>query len=138
LDRDRCGKAIDLDRGAAWRIDREMLLPKPVVLGEIVLHVGEENSDVNDLLPTAAGILQYPAHVLENAAHLRGDVVGNDPPLIIQINARDLFTSAYARAHAAEEKQRAHPPGVRVVAHGFGRLLRIETFHGTKVQRTIS
>ena len=129
---DRRGQAVDLQGGPARRVLLEVLLPQPVVGGEIVLHVGEEDGYVHDLFPRGTGILQDPLHVLEHAAHLRFDVVGNDVPISIQLHAGYLLRATRPRPHAAEEEQIAHAPGMRVVAYGLGGLGRGEGIHGRK------
>ena len=55
-----------------------MFRVETVVGRKILLHVCEENGDVDDVLPCRLGVLQNEPDVFENRATLRFDVVPDD------------------------------------------------------------
>src|SRR5918912_2761124 len=59
LDGDGRGKASDFHGRAAGRIVREVLGPEPVVDGEVAAQIGEEDSHVDEAIPTRPGFLEY-------------------------------------------------------------------------------
>ena len=122
---DGCGKAIDLDRRAAGRIFGEILGPQFIVSLEIVFHVREKNGHIHNFIPVAAGVLENVFHVIENAAALLFDIVGNNLSVCIELHAGNFFRAFFTRTHAGKEKQIAHALRMRVQAHGLGRFGRM-------------
>lgn len=82
----------------------KVLFPQAIIDREVILHVRKEDGHVHDLPPITSGFLKDPLHVLENAAALRFNVVGNDPALCIKFHPGYFAASAFARTYTAEEQ----------------------------------
>jgi hypothetical protein len=106
------GSPAGLIVGKELRVNR-------IVLLEIVLHVGEEDRNIYELIPGRARVLQDGAHVVEDRATLFFDVVGNDIPVFVQFDPRNLLGSSFARSYPGKEEQVSDTSSVRVEAYGF-------------------
>src|SRR5438477_5303502 len=102
-------------------MDSEIFGVKSVIDWEILFHVGEENRNIDDVVPTRAGVFEHEANVFEHSATLRFDVVAHNIARSIERDARNFFTAADSRPDAREEQKIADALCVRKRAHGFWR-----------------
>src|SRR5881392_2766263 len=92
---------------------------EPIVDWEILLHVGQENGDIDNVVPVRAGIFQDQSDVFENSTALLLDVVTSEITRRIERDAGNFFAPAHARSDAGEEKQVADALRVRERANWF-------------------
>src|SRR5437762_12847030 len=94
---------------------------EPIVDWEILLHVGQENGDIDNVVPVRAGIFQDQSDVFENSTALLLDVVTSDITRRIERDAGNYFAPAHARSDSGKEKQVADTLRMRKRAHRFRR-----------------
>ena len=123
LDRDRRRQRGDAQRGAAGRRRRigEVFRPDRVVGLEIQRHVGEEHRHVDEVFPARARRFEHRAHIRENLAGLRRDVMGDQGAARIAHVAGNPVAAGRARTDPGQEQQVAHAPRVWIRANRGGR-----------------
>jgi hypothetical protein len=105
-----------------------MFRVEAVVDREVFLHMREEDRNIDNVIPTRAGVFQHEPDIFEHGAALRFDVVVEDVAGSIERHARDFFAAAHAWPDPGEEKQIANPLCVRERAHRFRRARAFERF----------
>ena len=126
---DRRREGGDLDRGASGLVGREVLGVDAVVGLPVVLHVGQEADDVDDVVPLGAGLFEDEADVLEAGLHLGFDVVGGDVAGCVERHARNVLLSSSPWTHAGKEQEITDASCVRVRADGFGGFGGVDSSH---------
>jgi hypothetical protein len=76
---------------------------EPIVSGKIVFHIGEKDRNIDNPLPARAGIFQDVADVLENGAALGLNIIGDDSPALIELDAWDLFAATLSGPDAGQK-----------------------------------
>ena len=71
FDRDRRGQGTDAEGGAAWLDIAEVFGVDAIVGGEITPHVGQENGDVDEILPACAAGFEHGPNIGEDLMTLR-------------------------------------------------------------------
>ena len=121
--RDRCWQRSHLDR-CARRIgfagSGEMFCIQFIVDREILLHVREEDRNIDNVIPRCVGIFQHEPNILEHGATLRFNVVSGDVAGGIERDAGNFLPAAlYARSDAGEKQKVTYALRVRKRAHWF-------------------
>ncbi len=117
----------------AWvlALPGEMFGVKPIVDWEVLFHVGEEDGDIDNIVPACAGVFQHELDVFKYGAALLLDVVTSDITRRIERDAGNFFAPAHPRSDARKEEKIANSLGVRKCAHRFGRAGTFERLaHG--------
>src|SRR6266849_264945 len=99
FNRDRRGQSRDLDRRACrvgFAVAGEMFSIETVVDGKILLHVREEDRNIDNVVPTRAGVFQHEPNVFEDRSTLLFDIVIHDVARGIKRHAGDFFAAAHA------------------------------------------
>lgn len=99
---------------------------KFIVSGKIFFHVGEEDGDVDNVVPACVGVFQHEPYVFKYGAALFFDVVTKDVTRDVQSDAGNLLAAAHARPDSGEEEQVTDTLGMWKCADRFGRTRAFE------------
>src|SRR6266550_2410326 len=94
---------------------------EPIVDGEILLHVGEEDGDVDDIVPGSTGVFQHETHIFKYGATLLLDVVTDDVTGGVELDAGNFLATANAGSDSGKEEQVSDTLGMWKCADWFGR-----------------
>src|SRR5438034_10859581 len=96
-----------------------------VVDRKIFFHVSEKDSDIDDVLPCRAGVLQHKPYIFEYSTTLRFNIVTDDVASRIKRHARDFFAPALPWPDSGQKQKFAYSFGMRERAY---RLRRASAF----------
>src|SRR5436190_23982280 len=92
-----------------------------VVDRKIFFHVSEKDSDIDDVLPCRAGVLQHKPYIFEYSTTLRFNIVTDDVAGGVKRDAGNFFTAAHSRSDPRKKQKFTYALGVRKRAHRFRR-----------------
>jgi len=101
---------------------------KPIVNWKILLHVGEKDGDIYDVIPVRTGVFQHDQHIFKYGATLFFDVVTQDITGGVELDAGNFLAPANARSDSGKEEQVADTLGMRKCADRLGRARAFERF----------
>jgi len=101
---------------------------EPIVDWEILLHVGEKDGDIDNVVPVRAGVFQHETHIFKCGATLLLDVVTDDVTGGVELDAGNFLAAANARSDSGKEEQVADTLGMRKCADRLGRARAFERF----------
>src|SRR4030095_6507580 len=101
---------------------------KPIVNWKILLHVGEKDGDIDNVVPVRAGVFQHETHIFKYGATLLLDVVTDDVTGGVELDAGNFLAATHARSNSGKEEQVADTPGMWKCADRFGRARAFEGF----------
>jgi len=101
---------------------------KPIVNWKILLHVGEKDGDIDNVVPVRAGVFQHKTHIFKYGAALLLDVVTDDVAGGVELHAGNFLAATHARSNSGEEEQVADTPGMWKCADRLGRARTFEGF----------
>src|SRR4029077_3988804 len=106
----------------------EMFGVKPIVNWKILLHVGEKDGDIYDVIPVRTGVFQHEPHIFKYGATLFFDVVTQDITGGVKRDAGNFLAAANARSDSGKEEQVADTLGMWKCADRLGRARALECF----------
>ena len=124
LNRDRRRQRAYFYRRARWiwfALAGKIFGIEFIVGRKILFHVGEEHSDIDNVVPARASVLQHEPNVLKHRATLRFDIVTDDIASGIERDAGNFFAAARAGSDSGEKEEIAHAFRVRKGAHWLRR-----------------
>src|SRR6267143_2626589 len=122
LNGDRRGQCSYFDRGPRWiwfAGTGEVFGVELVVDRKVFLHVGKKDGDIDDVVPSRAGVFQDEANIFKYGTTLHLDIVIRDIAGRIASHTGDFFAAAHARSNPGEKKEIADALRVRERADRF-------------------
>src|ERR1700720_175105 len=103
-----------------------MFRVKPIVNWKILLHVGEKDGDIDNVIPVRAGVFQHEPHIFKYSAALFFDVITQDITGGVELNAGNFLAAAHARSDSGKEEQVSDTLGMGKCADRLGRARAFE------------
>ena len=94
---------------------------KFIVSGKIFFHVGEEDGDVDNVVPACVGVFQHEPYVFKYGAALFFDVVTKDVTGGVKRDAGNFIAAAHAWSDSGKKEQVTDTFGMRECADRFWR-----------------